>query len=90
MPSQLFVNQEFLDDDLDISVGDVDHALVDTPNFCLHCATKIVRLPRRILLTLIASKISWNAATHPNHVSAVQTSIPRYVDPSLLYSHLIS
>lgn len=61
MPSQLLVNQEFLDDDLDISVGGVDHALVDTPNFCLPCATKI---------------ISRNAATHPNHVSAVQTSIP--------------
>ncbi|KIK38687.1 hypothetical protein CY34DRAFT_14885 [Suillus luteus UH-Slu-Lm8-n1] len=61
MPSQLLVNQEFLADDLDIFVGDVNHSLVDTPNFCLPCATKIILR---------------NAATHPNHASAVQTSIP--------------
>jgi hypothetical protein len=91
MPSQLLVNQEFLNDDLDISVGDLDRAFIDTPSFGLpSSATKIVRLPRRIFLTLIASKISQNAAARPNHGSAVQTSTPKYVDPSLLYSPLIS
>ncbi|KAG2752960.1 hypothetical protein P692DRAFT_20773031 [Suillus brevipes Sb2] len=62
MPSQLLVNQEFLNDDLDISVGDLDRAFIDTPSFGLpSSATKI---------------ISQNAAARPNHGSAVQTSIP--------------
>lgn len=77
MPSQLLVNQEFLNDDLDISVGDLDRAFIDTPSFGLpSSATKI---------------ISQNAAARPNHGSAVQTSTPNdfvwfFHNPKISYS----